>query len=107
MQAAPDDGAEMTIHSDQERGTARSEGPSVQDILRAEADTQAIPPVLLEESNRFLGDEALPIERYISQEFHDREVEKVWRKVWQAACRVEDLPESGDVLTYEIAEDSI
>ena len=46
-------------------------------------------------------------ERYLSQEYHDREVEKMWRKVWQMACREEDIPNVGDTIVYDIADDSI
>jgi len=39
----------------------------------------------------------VPAERYTSKAFHDLEMEKVWKKVWQAACRVEDILEPGCV----------
>lgn len=41
--------------------------------------------------------------RYISQSFHDREVEGLWDHVWQMACREEQIPEAGDISVYEIA----
>ncbi|MDI1289102.1 MAG: aromatic ring-hydroxylating dioxygenase subunit alpha, partial [bacterium] len=28
----------------------------------------------------------VPVGRYTSKEFHDLEVERVWKKVWQVAC---------------------
>ena len=43
----------------------------------------------------------MPIERYTSRAFHELEVEKVWKKVWQMACREEDIPEVGDHLVYD------
>lgn len=86
---------------------ARCPGQSVQDVLREEAKTQPVPAALLEESPKFLGSEDLDVERYTSHEFHRQEVEKVWRKVWQMACREEDIPEVGDVIVYDVAEHSI
>lgn len=49
----------------------------------------------------------VPVERYTSQAFHDLEVEKVWKKVWQVACRVEDIPEAGEFVKYDIAGVSV
>ena len=49
----------------------------------------------------------LDVERYISREFHDREVEKVWRKVWQFVCREDHIPNPGDHITYDIADDKL
>ena len=97
----------MTTSAEVTPGEARSVGPSVQEVLVREAQTQSIPPVLLSESPRFLGLEDLPVERYTSQAAHDLEVEKLWRKVWQMACREEDVATVGDTLVYDIAEDSI
>jgi phenylpropionate dioxygenase-like ring-hydroxylating dioxygenase large terminal subunit len=42
-----------------------------------------------------------------SAEFHLLEMERVWPKVWQPACRVEELPNVGDYVNYEIADESI
>jgi phenylpropionate dioxygenase-like ring-hydroxylating dioxygenase large terminal subunit len=60
--------------------------------------------VLRARSSRDLPVVRVPIERYTSREFHDLEVEKVWKKVWQFACREEEIPEPGDHTLYEIAE---
>ena len=49
----------------------------------------------------------VPVERYTSREFHDLEVEKVWTKVWQMACRVEDILEPGQFVKYDIADISV
>ncbi len=45
-------------------------------------------------------------EAYISQEYARQERDKLWRKVWQVG-RVEEIPEVGNYLTYEILDDSI
>ena len=56
-----------------------------------------------------MADEQLrvPASRYTSPEFHRLEVERIWKRVWQMACREEDIPEVGDHLTYEIAGISV
>ena len=49
----------------------------------------------------------IDVEAYISEDYARAERDKLWRKVWQQAGRVEDIPEVGDYLTYEILDDSI
>ena len=87
--------------------SARAPGRSVQDVLRAEARDIAPPPHLLEESYTYLGSEDIPVERYTSKEFARLEAERLWPKVWQMACREEDIPEVGDFHVYDIAKHSI
>ena len=47
-----------------------------------------------------MGDEQLESRssRYTSPEFHRLEVETIWKRAWQMACREEDIPETGDHL---------
>lgn len=47
------------------------------------------------------------VEAYVSEEYARAERDRLWRKVWQQVGRVEDIPEVGDYLTYEILDDSI
>jgi nitrite reductase/ring-hydroxylating ferredoxin subunit len=49
----------------------------------------------------------IPKERYVSQEFFDLEMEKLWPRVWQMACREEEVPKVGDYLEYIIGDQSI
>jgi phenylpropionate dioxygenase-like ring-hydroxylating dioxygenase large terminal subunit len=44
------------------------------------------------------------VDRYFRQEYHDLEVEKIWKKAWQWAVREEDIPEIGDYHVYDVAE---
>ena len=81
---------------------ARSPGLSYQDLL--DADTHPVPDVLRLESPRYLGSEDIPIERYTSRDWHRREVDRLWRRVWQFACREEHIPVAGDYIVYDIAE---
>jgi phenylpropionate dioxygenase-like ring-hydroxylating dioxygenase large terminal subunit len=43
------------------------------------------------------------VDRFFKQEYHDLEVERIWKKVWQYACREDEIPEVGDYIVYEIA----
>lgn len=49
----------------------------------------------------------IPPEAYISPEYARLEEQHIWRRVWQPACREEEIPEVGDFLTYDIVDDSI
>ena len=80
---------------------ARSPGLTYQDLL--DADTHPVPDVLRLESPRFLGDADIPKDRYTSREWHRREVDRLWMRVWQFACREEHIPEVGDYIVYDIA----
>jgi phenylpropionate dioxygenase-like ring-hydroxylating dioxygenase large terminal subunit len=48
----------------------------------------------------------VPVARYTSREWHLLEREHLWRKVWQMACREENIAEVGSYVVYEIAGDS-
>ena len=80
-------------------------GPTTQEIVHR--DGRPVPPVLEQESYRFLGDEDIPFERYTSRGFYDLEMERMWPRVWQWACREEHIPEVGDYYVYDIGKYSI
>jgi len=48
-----------------------------------------------------------PAEAYISEEYARAERDRLWRKVWLQAGRVEDVPEVGCYLTFDILDDSV
>jgi phenylpropionate dioxygenase-like ring-hydroxylating dioxygenase large terminal subunit len=47
------------------------------------------------------------VEAYLSPDYARAERDKLWRKVWQQAGRVEDLVNVGDYITYDVMDDSI
>ena len=49
----------------------------------------------------------IPIEAYTSPEYAARENDRLWCKVWQQACREEEIPDVGDYVTYDIVDESI
>ena len=83
----------------------RSPARSVQEILAADAHPP--PPILQMESPRDMGREDLSLDRYYSKAWHDLEVKTIWQKVWQMACRLEDIPHVGDTEVYNIVHDSL
>lgn len=64
-------------------------------------------PAFLKPANPGFSDVDLPVWRYTSREFHRLEAEKMWPKVWQFVGRVEQIPNAGDNLVYDIIDHSI
>ncbi|WP_237443672.1 aromatic ring-hydroxylating oxygenase subunit alpha [Sinobacterium norvegicum] len=71
------------------------------------ADAIPPPPALLAQSQQFLGDEDIPVSRYTSRAFFQREVDSLWRYSWQWACREEHIPDEGDNYVYNIGPYSV
>lgn len=46
-------------------------------------------------------------EAYISEDYARAERDRLWRKVWLQAGRIEDIPEVGNYITYDILDDSV
>jgi nitrite reductase/ring-hydroxylating ferredoxin subunit len=46
-------------------------------------------------------------ERYYDPEFFQREAEDLWSRVWQMACRLEEIPAAGDYVEYSILDQSV
>jgi nitrite reductase/ring-hydroxylating ferredoxin subunit len=46
-------------------------------------------------------------ERYFDPDFYQMEVELLWPRVWQMACRLEEIPQPGDFAEYTILDQSI
>jgi phenylpropionate dioxygenase-like ring-hydroxylating dioxygenase large terminal subunit len=52
-------------------------------------------------------DDFVPKIDFLDRRFHELEREHLWPKVWQIACRLEEIPEAGDYIVYDIIDDSI
>lgn len=48
-----------------------------------------------------------PKQRYYDPEFFALEAERLWPRVWQMACRLEEIPNVGDVVEYTILDQSV
>ncbi|MEO9469737.1 aromatic ring-hydroxylating dioxygenase subunit alpha [Parasphingorhabdus sp.] len=86
-------------------GEARCPGPSFQDIINADQDQ--VPDALRVQQFEFIGDEDIPFDRYISDDFAQSETNHMWNRVWQWACREEHIPGPGDRYVYDICDWSI
>ena len=78
-----------------ERGAVMSDVADPRGITREKASEPAL-------SDRPIGGD-----RYYSPEFFQQEWECLWPRVWQVAGRVDQVPNPGDYVTYEIGRDSI
>ena len=65
-------------------------------------DSRPVPDSYRRDS-RMEGVTIVPVAQFTTRAFHDLEVEKVWKRVWQMACHEDDIPEVGDSLPYDIA----
>ncbi len=86
-------------------GTARSSGPSVQDFLAA--DTRTVPASLLDHSSAPQGAADVSKGRYVDAGFAALENEYLWTSTWQMACMEVDLPNPGDHVVYDVADESL
>jgi phenylpropionate dioxygenase-like ring-hydroxylating dioxygenase large terminal subunit len=49
----------------------------------------------------------ISVGRYIDPAFTRLEYERLWSRVWQAAARLDEIPETGDYTTYQIGDQSV
>ena len=89
-----------------QRGAARSPGLSYQQIIEADARPGTGDPQGGAARMPF-GDDDIAVARYTSRAFHELEKQRLWSRVWQMACREEEIPEVGDTTLYEICDRSI
>ncbi len=77
----------------------RHPSESYEDIL--ERDSVGAPDHLRQHPRWDEGTDAIPIERYYDPGYFAKEVKYLWSKVWQWACREEEIPNVGDYRIYE------
>ena len=87
------------------KGKERSPGLTYQEVL--DQDTREVPACLREQVVPDLGTASVPVARYTDPAFFRQEVDKLWLRCWQFACREEDIPNPGDFTTYEIVGKSL
>ncbi len=49
----------------------------------------------------------IPKQRYYDPEFFALEVEQLWSRTWQMACRLEEIPEPRDFVEYQFLDQSV
>lgn len=55
----------------------------------------------------FLESETLPTWCYTSQEFYDREIERIFKRCWNFVGRVDEIPNPGDYRVFDLFGESI
>ena len=70
-------------------------------------DSRPVPAALKQVSTDISGPDEVPVAHYTSREHYEREVELLWKKTWQWACREEQIPQVGDTHVYDICNLSI
>ncbi len=61
----------------------------------------------VDESLRITNPALIPSRRYYDEGFFKAENELLWPRVWQMACRLEEIPEVGDWVEYKILDKSV
>ena len=79
--------------------------PTYQEVIAR--DTTPLADVLAQKSNPPQPSADIPFEHYISPDFFELEMQKMWNRTWQFACRDEVVPEPGDYYVYDIGRYSI
>lgn len=88
-----------------ENTMARSGGISYQELL--DQENIPVPDALRTSTETYLGSTPLSIDRYLSRDYYEQEIEKLWPKVWQVVCRETEIADSGDFYAHDIARYSI
>jgi phenylpropionate dioxygenase-like ring-hydroxylating dioxygenase large terminal subunit len=66
-----------------------------------------IAKTLAEPLEELSGALTIGAEAYVSEEYARAERDRLWRRVWLMAGRLEEIPEVGNYLTYDILDDSV
>lgn len=88
-----------------QRGASSAVSPLASELLARDSHPQST--ALSATGNHEPTVREIAFSRYWDPQFAALERDKLWSKVWQYACREEDLPEVGDRLTYEVADMSL
>lgn len=72
-------------------------------LLDNDRKPELVPDVYRLESPMPGGPAKVGTARHFAQSYHDQEVERIWKRTWQIACREDDIPNVGDYIVYRIA----
>ena len=89
---------------------SRCPGPTYQEIVLSDGvrgPDGGVPAVLAPVRNGSADLPDISFDRYISEQFFRREMQHMWPKVWQFACREEQVPNVGDYFVYDIGSYSV
>lgn len=80
-----------------------SEAPTLDNTDTARQPAPYPQHLLIEAPYANSGVKRVKTDRWYKKEYHDREVERIWKKCWQMVCREEEIPKVGDYIIYDIA----
>ena len=83
----------------------RHPSESYEDILNQ--DTRPVPEFLRQGPIPDVGTAPVRASNYFSPEYFQKEMDHLWSRVWQMACREEEIPKVGDYHIYEIVGKSL
>lgn len=72
-------------------------------ILANDRHPERIPDAFRQTGPMPGGPAKISTDRYHEARWHELEVEHIWKRTWQMACREDDIPDVGDYHVYEIA----
>lgn len=72
----------------------------MQELL--DGERRPVPPALRAIGDGDPGPARVARTSYTSVQTHRLETDRVWRRVWQMACRLEQIPDTGDAVLYEV-----
>ena len=83
------------------------DGPTYQDLLDADEAYKPVSDIVREHRVVDVGALSYSAARYTDPAFFEKEVEHVFLKTWQYACREEEIPNVGDTYVYELVGRSL
>ena len=92
----------MAVSESVIRGFSSAVSPLTEALI--EADSHAVGAALRTRGNYLPTQKKIPLSRYFTPEYAALEKERLWKKVWQFACREEDIPNVGDRVPYTVGD---
>ncbi|WP_052223550.1 aromatic ring-hydroxylating oxygenase subunit alpha [Novosphingobium malaysiense] len=96
--------ADIEVRPGKRLETERWDGPTYQDVLDTDDRFQHTSSIVREHRVVDLGTEPVSAKRYTDPAFFAKEVEHVFLKTWQYACREEEIPETGDTYLFDLVQ---
>lgn len=78
-----------------------SQAQTFEEVLAAE--TREIPDYITNFGTSIEGPYRIPTRWYHDPDIYQAEIEKIWKRKWQFACRIDHIPEKGDTYVYKVA----
>ncbi|WP_380875942.1 hypothetical protein ACFB49_06660 [Sphingomonas sp. DBB INV C78] len=81
-------------------GTQFPDMPQYADFIAAAGEE--VPWTAAERGTHRPNNKPLAYDYYLDAKYVPEEIEKIWKKKWQVACREEDIPAVGDRVSYDV-----